>query len=194
MIDDGTPDDLNRGHEFEVARLRAEVARLKYGATNSGFIQVSRKYLDELDALGRQSPTARSLLTTLVKAMDRKNAVVISQGLLAKRLNVSAPTVKRAVALLREQKWIGVKKVGTANVYMVNSAVFWTSRAEGKYATFSAQVVLDYDEQDEVTKAGGDEGLRFVERIDADEDVLVTGAGIGSDDPPEQAQIDFHRE
>lgn len=33
----------------ENERLRTELAKLKRGAVNQGFVQVSRKYLDELD-------------------------------------------------------------------------------------------------------------------------------------------------
>ena len=177
----------------ENERLRTELAKLKRGAVNQGFVQVSRKYLDDLDELAFRSPAARKLLTILVKAMNKQNAVMVAQESLVKLTGLSKPTVKRAVALLREQNWVEVVKVGTANVYRVNSGVFWTARADGRWASFSAEILASFDEQDEVTKALPTPKLRHIPFVQPDEDVLVSGAALGSDDPPEQSQLDFHK-
>ncbi|MEN8517772.1 helix-turn-helix domain-containing protein [Burkholderia sp. RS02] len=194
VIPQGGVNDPNRDQiAQENERLRTELAKLKRGAVNQGFVQVSRKYLDELDELAFHSPAARKLLTSLVKAMNKQNAVMVSQESLVKLTGLSKPTVKRAVALLREQNWIEVVKVGTANVYRVNSGVFWTARADGRWASFSAEVIANFDEQDEVTKATPTPKLRHIPYVQPDEDVIVAGAELGSDDPPEQAQLDFHR-
>ncbi|WP_175983313.1 helix-turn-helix transcriptional regulator [Caballeronia zhejiangensis] len=191
--------DPNRDHHLaaENERLKGEIARLKSGAINQGFVQVSRRYLDELDELAFRSPAARKLLTCLVKGMNKQNAVMVSQESLVKLTGLSKPTVKRSVALLREQQWIEVLKVGTSNVYRVNSGVFWTARADGRWASFSAEVILNFDEQDEITKAAPinppKTTLRHIPFVHAHEDVLVTGAALGTEDPPEQSQIDFHK-
>ncbi|MFM0334758.1 helix-turn-helix domain-containing protein [Paraburkholderia strydomiana] len=191
VISEPNRDQLTRENE----QLRTELARLKRGAVNQGFVQVSRKYLDELDELAFQSPAARKLLTSLVKAMNKQNAVMVSQESLAKLTGLSKPTIKRSVALLREQQWIDVLKVGTANVYRVNSGVFWTARADGRWASFSAEVLLNFDEQDEQTKAQPKTKLRHIPFVQAEEheDVVISGAALGSDDPPEQSQLDFHK-
>jgi hypothetical protein len=194
MIPQSVVSDPNRDQiAQENERLRTELAKLKRGAVNQGFVQVSRKYLDELDELAFRSPAARKLLTSLVKAMNKQNAVMVSQESLVKLTALSKPTVKRAVALLREQNWIEVVKVGTANVYRVNSGVFWTARADGRWTSFSAEVIANFDEQDEVTKATPTPKLRHIPYVQADEDVIVSGTELGSDDPPEQSQLDFHR-
>lgn len=186
-------DQLARENE----QLKGELARLKAGAINQGFVQVSRRYLDELDELAFRSPAARKLLTCLVKGMNKQNAVMVSQESLAKLSGLSKPTIKRSVALLREQNWIEVVKVGTANVYRVNSGVFWTARADGRWASFSAEVILNFDEQDEITKAAPinppKTTLRHIPFLQAHEEVVVSGSSLGADDPPEQAQIDFHK-
>jgi hypothetical protein len=57
----------------------------------------------------------------------------------------------------------------------------------------NARVVLDWDEQDAITKSDETPKLRQVQALRDYEEVLVTGAALGSDDPPEQAQIDFHK-
>ncbi|MBR8361666.1 hypothetical protein KDW10_30520 [Burkholderia vietnamiensis] len=198
MSQDVTTIDPNRDQlTKENEHLRSELAKLKRGAVNSGFVQVSRKYLDELDELAFRSPAARKLLTTLVKAMNKQNAVMVSQASLVKLTGLSAPTIKRAVALLREQQWVEVLKVGTSNVYRINSSVFWTARADGRWASFAAEVIVNFDEQDEVTKAAPinptKTSLRHIPMLAAHEDVMVTGAALGSDDPPEQSQLDFHK-
>lgn len=194
VIPQGVVNDPNKDQiAQENERLRTELAKLKRGAVNQGFVQVSRKYLDELDQLAFHSPAARKLLTSLVKAMNKQNAVMVSQESLVKLTGLSKPTVKRAVALLREQNWIEIVKVGTANVYRVNSGVFWTARADGRWASFSAEVIANFEEQDKVTKATPTPKLRHIPYVQPDEDVVVAGAELGSDDPPEQAQLDFHR-
>lgn len=80
--------------------------------------------------------------------------------------------MQRAVTLLREQQWIDIFKVGTANVYRVNSGVFWTARADGRWAS-----------------------LRHIPLVQAEQhaDALVTSTALGSDDPPEQARSTFTR-
>jgi len=198
MSQEDTIVDPNRDQlTVENERLRGEIAKLKTGAVNQGFVQVSRRYLDELDELAFRSPAARKLLTILVKAMNKQNAVMVSQESLVKLTGLSKPTIKRSVALLRNQNWVEVLKVGTANVYRVNSSVFWTARADGRWASFSAEVIVNYDEQDEVTKAlpinPPKTTLRHIPFVQAHEDVVVTGTNLGSDEPPEQAQIDFFK-
>lgn len=199
MIQEDSAADLNRDHlAVENERLRGEIAKLKTGAVNQGFVQVSRRYLDELDELAFRSPASRKLLTSLVKAMNKQNAVMVSQESLAKLTGLSKATIKRSIALLREQNWVEVLKVGTANVYRVNSRVFWTARADGRWTSFSSEVILNFDEQDEITKAlptnSPKTTLRHIPLVQAHEDVVVTGTNLGSEEPPEQAQIDFFKQ
>jgi hypothetical protein len=193
MTNDPNRDQL----AVENERLKGELAKLRAGAVNHGFVQVSRRYLDELDELAFRSPAARKLLTSLVKAMNKQNAVMVSQESLVKLTGLSKPTIKRSVALLREQQWIEVLKVGTSNVYRVNSGVFWTARADGRWASFSAEVIVNFDEQDDITKAAPTNPpkttLRHIPFVHAEEEVVVAGTALGSDEPPEQAQIDFHK-
>jgi hypothetical protein len=179
--------------QTEVELLRQEVARLKSGAINSGFVQVSRKHIDGLNQLALHSPKAHFVLWKLVQAMNKQNAVMVSQESLQKLTGLSRPTVQRAIALLREQQWMEVLKVGTANVYRVNSSVFWQTRADGRWASFSAEILVNFDEQDEKTKAVPQPKLRHVPFVEVHEDVIVSDTALGSDDPPEQAQLDFHK-
>ena len=189
----GITNDLNRDHlsaktdmntndghnasgvpsaEIQLASAQKELARLKHGATNAGFIQVSKMYIAETIGLANQSPSAHSVLWTLVQQMDKQNSVMISQESLCKLTKLSSATIKRAVALLREQQWIDVLKMGTANVYRVNSTVFWQDRADGRWASFSANIILNFDEQDEQTKRMPTVRTRHIPVVEADDMVM----------------------
>lgn len=52
---------------------------------------------------------------------------------------------------LREAKFINIIKVGTANAYVVNSNVFWSTdnAIKDKFALFTATVVACGEEQDD---------------------------------------------
>ena len=156
-MNDFTLEDGTGGHSrgqltAELESTRRELARVKHGAVNSDFVQLSKIYMDETVSLANHAPAAFMVLMTLVKQMNKANSVMISNESLERICGVSNSTIKRAIKILREQQWIDVLKVGTSNVYRVNSNVFWQDRADGKWASFQAQVVLNFDEQDETTK------------------------------------------
>jgi Fe2+ or Zn2+ uptake regulation protein len=161
--------------DVQLQSAHAELHRLKYGAVNAGFIQVSKMYIAEMKDLAQHAPSAHTVLWTLVQEMNKQNAVMISQDSLAKLTKLSIPTVKRAVAMLREQQWLEVLKVGTANVYRVNSEVFWQDRADGRWTSFQAQVVANFDEQDEVTKKMPSVRTRHIPLVEADDANQVHG-------------------
>lgn len=175
----------------QVELLQRELAVQKTGATNFGFVQVSKRHIDDLNALARESPAAHATLWTLCKAMNKQNAVMVSQDSLAKLTGYSKATLKRALTHLREQQWIQVLKVGASNVYRVNSSVFWQSRANERWASFSAEVLVNFDEQDNLTKAAPEPKLRHIPLLEAGEEVLIPDAGKPLP-PPDQEQIDFH--
>jgi hypothetical protein len=176
----------------ENERLRRELAEVQRAYKNRGFVQVSKKHIDALNALAAHSASAHKTLWTLCKLMDKQNAVMLSAQALAKLCGYSLATVKRSVALLREKRWIDVAKAGNTNVYRVNSAIFWQARADGKWASFTAQVVLDWEEQDEQTRSSALAGpLKTVPFLESGEDVLVGDPAGLNEPPPDQPMIDF---
>lgn len=58
---------------------------------------------------------------------------MVSEESLVKVTGSIRPTIQRAVSFLREQQWIDLLKVGTANAYQVNSGVFGTACAHGRW-------------------------------------------------------------
>lgn len=114
---------------------------------NHDFVQFTRKGLDALANL--DNLLAYKLFLYLSKEMDRENAVVISQSLLAKKFNVTRQYINKAIGILRDKKLIDIYKVGNINIYTMNAYVVWTtSRDKIETARFKANVVLDKEEQE----------------------------------------------
>jgi hypothetical protein len=121
----------------------------------SDSIQLSSLFLDETLDLANHSASAFKVLIVLASRMVNTdtNSVVISHESLKKLTGLSVPTVKRALNELREDEWIGIRKVGTMNVYTVNSAIFWKETPSGqKFADIRSTVVINFEEQDEITQ------------------------------------------
>ncbi len=129
-----------------------EVARLRSVLDNPDVVRMNKIYLEETVILSNQSPTAFKVLMVFVSKMTVHNSILISNGALEKITELSNSTVKRAIKLLRDESWIEVAKMGTSNVYRINSDIFWHETANGKWAEFGSHVVLSYDEQDDITK------------------------------------------
>ena len=68
-------------------------------------------------------------------------------------LGYSRQTLSTAVALLKEHKYIDVKKSGTSNVYLINKELYWKSWGKNhQYAEFGAKIIISETEQDETKK------------------------------------------
>ncbi|MBC7502505.1 MAG: replication/maintenance protein RepL [Herminiimonas sp.] len=166
--------------EIQLQSAQRELVRLKTGAVNAGFIQVSEVYIDEMNDLAQHAPSAHRVLWTLIKEMNKQNAVMISQHSLCRLTRLSSATVKRSVALLREQQWLEVLKMGTANIYRVNSSVVWQDREDGRRASFNAHVILNFDEQDNLTKAMPNVRTRHIPFVETDDSIPAPRKGKGS--------------
>jgi dihydroxyacetone kinase DhaKLM complex PTS-EIIA-like component DhaM len=132
--------------------------------------------------------SAAAFMHTLVARMDRNtNAVVASQGVLAKMMGVSIRSIKNWIRVLEEDKWIQVVKLGkgTANAYVVNSMVGWAQARDNlQYSQFSAQVIADIEDQNPEMLKGD---LRKIPVLfDGDEQLP---AGLG-EPPPSQPLLE----
>lgn len=161
----------------EIDRAVADIEDREVRVRNAGFVQVSKVYIDEMNQLAMHAPAAHRALWTLVKLMNKQNAVMISQDSLAVVVKCSKPTIKRAVALLRKQQWLDVFKMGTANVYRVNSRVIWQDRADGRWAAFNARVILNFAEQDETTRSLPPVRTRHIPFVEADDEMPPDDGG-----------------
>lgn len=115
--------------------------------TPSDFLQVTRGYLKDMRELAKRSPAAHQVLWLLAERMNKTNAVVMSQKTMGQILGYSRSTLNRAIALLREERWVQVIATGGSNAYVVNSKVLWRDHGGKRYAAFFAEVVVSADEQ-----------------------------------------------
>lgn len=120
---------------------------------NRDFVQFYRGYMDELPKLARSNATAFDLFILLTKHMDGTNALCVSNVALSELMGITTRTVQRAVKYLKDNGWIDVLKSGTANVYIVNPDVAWTSYDnQKKYCKFNSTVLLSSSENAEYLK------------------------------------------
>lgn len=155
--------------EQQLANALAEVDRLKNAGSNTTFIQMIKEHQEEMKKLSHLSSAAHVILVTLMQQMGQLNSVMISIDAICKLANLSPSTVKRGIGILREEKWLAVLKIGTANVYRVNSDVLWQDRPDGRWAAFSANIVVDFEEQDELTKNTPNFKTRRIPLVEADD-------------------------
>lgn len=151
------------------------------------WVQTERKAHEAWAQLIARKPRAAELLHHLVAQMGRQNAVVIPQAVLAKLMNRSVDTVQRAIKDLVAERWISVVRLGRGKeaAYVVNDRVAWgQSRDQLRLSVFSAAVVADFDDQEEVLLGHGD--LRKIPTLYPGEQQLPTGPG---EDPPSQPSI-----
>lgn len=126
-----------------IQRMKAEADLRK----NVNFVQISRNSMAELRRLQMQDQFAAYLLFLFAEKANKQNAVMMSIHTIVQITGKTKRTVLRAIKKLRDERWIQVIKVGTANAYVLNSVVFWSDYAYRKYTTFGATIVASQDEQ-----------------------------------------------
>lgn len=152
------------------------------------WVQVERKASEAWARLCVKKPSAAAVLHHLVANMGHQNAVVIPQKVLAKLIGVSDRTIRTAIADLVAERWISVVKLngpGTVAAYVVNDRVAWGQRRDQLcLSVFSATIVADRDDQDEILLGHAD--LRRIPTLYPGEQQLPTGPG---EDPPSQPNL-----
>ncbi|WP_349018293.1 helix-turn-helix domain-containing protein [Azospirillum brasilense] len=150
-------------------------------------MQTERAAHEAWAALIGKSPAAARILHLLVARVSDKNAVVMSQKTMADLLGVSRDTIKRGIALLREDRWIAVRQIGdrgTVNAYVLNRNVVWSGPRDGiRYALFSANVVISDQEQPDRDQLDDQVTLRALPTLLPGERQLPAGDGLP---PPSQ--------
>lgn len=105
------------------------------------------------DWLISKSPMAYRILKFLVSKMDKYNAVIVSYKVMTEVFGYSRVTLSEAIKLLKEHKFIDVKKTGASNVYLLNKTLYWNSWGKNyAHAEFGAKIVLTSTEQDKETQ------------------------------------------
>ena len=126
----------------------------EFKTLNAGFVQLYEDNIDLIIEIANEHPTAIKVFLFLIKHMDAKNALVISQNALAEALNMHRNTIGNSISYLKEKKALMVYKSGNTNIYAINSQIAWKSNANvKKFAMFSANVYISGAEQDDDCKS-----------------------------------------
>ena len=150
------------------------------------FAMVEKTALHNLDELMRTDMQAARLIVSLIRLIEPGSGgvVVISRAAMAELLEVSLPTVQRALKTLVSGHWVQRMKIGGAYALAVNKTVAWVGpRGQLDHAVFSATVVASRAEQDAAGINPGE--LRQLPMALPGEDILP----IGETEPPAQELI-----
>lgn len=144
--------------------------------------QTPRSAHEAWAALGRKSPLASQIMHLLAARVGEHNAVVISQGTLAKLAGASRRGVQNAIAILVQDRWIELRQIGergTINAHVINDRAIWIGSRDGlRYSLFSAMVVVSEEEQPDREELDNLAPLRELPRLHPDERQLPTGDGL----------------
>lgn len=141
-----------RQRDIEVEEKKEAEARER--AKKSPFSKFAQINLDDkaCDAriqLIKQSPIAAQIWEFLLKHADRYNAVVCSVKVFEEALGYTKQSITKALKVLRDMKFVDVKKSGVTNVYLLNKTLVWKSWGTNyKYAKFAATVIISEREQE----------------------------------------------
>lgn len=152
------------------------------------WVQTERAAHEAWANLIARKPRAAQLLHHLVAQMGHQNAVVVSQKVLAQLMGVDTRTVSRSVAVLVEEHWVQVVRIGKGKeaAYVVNDRVAWGQpRDQLRLSTFSATVIADFDDQE--SDALEHRELRRIPTLYPGEQQLPSGSGLA---PPSQPALE----
>lgn len=192
------PDDEK---DIEISRLRRNLVRMqeildaerveRRRPKNMDYVQLQRSELRAISDLGKKNSLALDLLMVFAQSMDKQNAVMISFKAMEQILKKSRPSLDRAIRVLKEDNWVQVVKVGTANAYVINAAVFWTDYGDKKeLAEFKVKVITTLEEQDKDLRKNPCVKLKKVPVISQDERVVIdTNEELP---PPDQSDLDLN--
>ena len=125
-----------------------EVLSARVIKPNANFVQFYRNEIGSIRELIKDEPKAASLFLFLSEKMDQENALLVSQETLAEYFGISKRTIIRQLNILKDKGFIEIIKSGTANIYLVNANIAWTSYANKReYAQFKANVFVSKTEQ-----------------------------------------------
>lgn len=117
---------------------------------NANFVQFYDDHLNLIMLMTKENPTALNIFLWVVKHMDNRNALVVSQQAIAEALSLHKNTVYLAVKYLKEKKALTVLRSSNTNIFAINAQIAWRDTADAKkFAHFDAKVYISESEQQE---------------------------------------------
>lgn len=116
---------------------------------NKDFLMFYREHLSTIAQLSNE-PQALRLFLWMVDKMNRVNSLMCSVKVMAEALDVSEPTIYRAVKHLKDGQYIKTIKSGASNIYHINAQIVWQSmQSRHQHAEFNTRVIVSENEQDQ---------------------------------------------
>ncbi len=97
------------------------------------------------DALMQKSPIAYRIWKFILNNIEGCNSLMCSYLVFQEALNISKPTVTRAMKLLKEENFLEIYKSGSSNIYMLKNDYKWNEKG---YAQIITKVILTKSEQE----------------------------------------------
>lgn len=140
----------NRKKDLENEKKAKELTLKKErNSKYKDWYQLNRKHSNKLIDLAINNPKANALLYFLLDNMDGYNAVQCSSVVLQEALGMSRTTSYRHLKFLADEGFIAILKSGTANIYVVNDDLAWSSWSNNKkYCKFPTNVILSKSENE----------------------------------------------
>lgn len=152
-INDITFEERQKQIEEEKRREKENQKNLKRSPYKD-FVQFNRENYKAEDWLMSKSPIAYRILKFLIHNMDGYNSVICSYKVMQEQFDVSSDTIRIAIKLLKDKKYVDVYKTGTSNVYSINKNIVWNSWGTNfDFAKFGANIILSESEQEKNKKA-----------------------------------------
>lgn len=131
-----------------------EEKRKKLENKNPAFIQLTKGISPAvMFRIASESPTAIQILMYFLENMNNNNAVIVSQKELARIVNKTRQGVAKALKVLESNGSLLIGKVGTANVYIINSDLAWQGTyKQRRNVILNATVVMEMEDNEEIVK------------------------------------------
>ncbi|RRH68326.1 helix-turn-helix domain-containing protein [Falsigemmobacter faecalis] len=144
-----------------------------------GFVQTDRAAHEDWARLTLQNPAAAALMHVFASNLDGNESITASYKTLADYMGRSVMTVRRAVKVLEEERWIEVCNVGgSVNSYNINARAAWSEKRENlRFAKFHSTILASSGDQ-KAELLSDKASLRRIPSVYADEQQLPSGEGL----------------
>lgn len=123
---------------------------------NANFVQLYDDQLDLIMLMTNENATALKVFLWLIKYMDNRNALVVSQQTIAESLHLHKNTIYLSIKYLKDIKALTVLKSSNTNIFALNAQIVWRGTADSKkFAHFDAKVYISDLEQIEEEEMPG---------------------------------------
>ena len=116
------------------------------------FAMIEKEAIMNLDKLMRENMQAARLVMSLVRLMEpgTGGVVVADRETMAELIDVSVPTIQRALKVLVDGNWVRRVKIGGAHALAINEEFAWVGKQDHKQqAVFRATVIASRAQQSE---------------------------------------------